>query len=43
MALSDQEQQLLREIEESLLADDPKFGASVSSASRFRMVLRLGV
>ena len=36
MALSDQEQQLLREIEESLLADDPKFGASVSSASRFQ-------
>ena len=36
MALSEQEQQLLREIEESLLADDPKFGASVASASRFQ-------
>lgn len=33
MALSEQEQQLLREIEESLLADDPKFGSSVASAS----------
>lgn len=31
MSLSEQEQQLLREIEESLLADDPKFGATVSS------------
>lgn len=36
MALSEQEQQQLREIEESLLADDPKFGASVASASRFQ-------
>lgn len=32
MSLSEQEQQLLREIEESLLADDPKFGATVSSS-----------
>lgn len=30
MALSEQEQKLLREIEQSLLADDPKFGAVVS-------------
>ncbi|WIM66981.1 DUF3040 domain-containing protein [Corynebacterium breve] len=30
MALSEQEQRALREIEQSLLADDPKFGASVS-------------
>lgn len=30
MALSEQEQQALREIEESLLAEDPKFGSSVS-------------
>ena len=30
MALSDQEKQALREIEESLLADDPKFRAQVS-------------
>ncbi len=33
MALSEQEQKLLREIEESLMADDPKFGASVASPS----------
>lgn len=32
MALSEQEQKLLREIEESLMADDPKFGSSVASA-----------
>ena len=31
MALSEQEQKLLREIEESLMADDPKFGSTVSS------------
>lgn len=30
MSLSEQEQRALREIEQSLLADDPKFGASVS-------------
>ena len=29
MSLSEQEQQLLREIEESLMAEDPKFGSSV--------------
>ena len=29
MSLSEQEQQALREIERSLLAEDPKFGASV--------------
>ncbi|MDY6050672.1 MAG: DUF3040 domain-containing protein [Corynebacterium sp.] len=29
MALSEHEQQMLREIEQSLLAEDPKFGASV--------------
>ena len=33
MALSEQEQKLLREIEESLMADDPKFGSSVRSVS----------
>lgn len=32
MALSEQEQKLLREIEESLMADDPKFGSSVTAA-----------
>lgn len=31
MSLSEQEKQALREIERSLLADDPKFGASVAS------------
>lgn len=35
MALSEQEQQTLREIEESLLADDPKFGSSVGDDSGF--------
>lgn len=30
MALSEQEQQALREIERSLMNDDPKFGAAVS-------------
>lgn len=30
VSLSEQEQRALREIEQSLLADDPKFGASVS-------------
>lgn len=30
MSLSEQEQRALREIEQSLLADDPKFGATVS-------------
>ncbi|MBZ8178157.1 DUF3040 domain-containing protein [Corynebacterium poyangense] len=29
MSLSDQERQMLREIEQSLLADDPRFGARV--------------
>ena len=33
MSLSEQEQRTLREIEESLLADDPKFGASVSKST----------
>lgn len=33
MALSEQEMRALREIEQSLLADDPKFGSSVASAS----------
>lgn len=31
MALSEQEQKLLREIEESLMADDPRFGSTVAS------------
>ena len=35
MSLSEQEQRALREIEKSLLAEDPNFGASVSSASSF--------
>ncbi|MHA2789367.1 DUF3040 domain-containing protein [Corynebacterium sp. S7] len=35
MALSEQEQRALREIEQSLLAEDPKFGASVSAQSSF--------
>ncbi|MGD7003218.1 DUF3040 domain-containing protein [Corynebacterium halotolerans] len=35
MSLSEQEQRALREIEQSLLADDPKFGASVAGASDF--------
>lgn len=35
MSLSEQEQRALREIEQSLLADDPKFGASVSGDSGF--------
>lgn len=35
MALSEQEQQALREIEQSLLANDPDFGASVSGDSSF--------
>lgn len=33
MALSEQEMRALREIEQSLLADDPKFGASVAPAA----------
>lgn len=32
MSLSEQEQRALREIEQSLLADDPKFGAAVAGA-----------
>ncbi|MEJ5998589.1 DUF3040 domain-containing protein [Corynebacterium sp. H130] len=32
MSLSEQELRALREIEQSLLADDPKFGAAVSGA-----------
>ncbi|GAB2504293.1 hypothetical protein CATRI_08745 [Corynebacterium atrinae] len=35
MSLSEQEQRALREIEQSLLAEDPKFGASVSGDSLF--------
>ncbi len=35
MALSEHEQQALREIEQSLLANDPDFGASVSGESSF--------
>ena len=34
MALSEQEQQTLREIEQSLLKEDPKFGASVQREVR---------
>lgn len=32
MSLSEQEQRALREIEQSLLADDPQFGASVAQS-----------
>ncbi|AGF72904.1 DUF3040 domain-containing protein [Corynebacterium halotolerans] len=35
MSLSEQEQRALREIEQSLLADDPKFGASVAGDNGF--------
>nr|WP_305082927.1 MULTISPECIES: DUF3040 domain-containing protein [unclassified Corynebacterium] len=35
VALSEQEQKLLREIEESLLADDPKFGSTVASSAGY--------
>ena len=35
MSLSEQEQRALREIERSLLADDPTFGASVAADSTF--------
>ncbi|MDO5511209.1 DUF3040 domain-containing protein [Corynebacterium sp.] len=35
MSLSEQEQKMLREIEQSLLADDPKFGSSVASDHGF--------
>ncbi|QGU01710.1 hypothetical protein CKALI_04155 [Corynebacterium kalinowskii] len=42
MSLSEQELRALREIEQSLLADDPKFGASVASAtSESRVVFSL--
>lgn len=34
MSLSEQEQRALREIEQSLLADDPKFGTSVPSSNQ---------
>lgn len=35
MSLSEQEQRALREIEQSLLADDPKFGSSVDVDDNF--------
>ena len=35
MSLSEQEQRALREIEQSLLADDPKFGSSVAGDHGF--------
>lgn len=35
MSLSEQEQRALREIEQSLLADDPKFGSSVAGGHGF--------
>lgn len=35
VSLSEQEQRALREIEQSLLADDPKFGASVADVGGF--------
>ncbi|MEJ6014249.1 DUF3040 domain-containing protein [Corynebacterium sp. H127] len=43
MSLSEQELRALREIEQSLLAEDPKFGATVSSVageSRFEFSLK---
>ncbi|MCS4536184.1 DUF3040 domain-containing protein [Corynebacterium sp. HS2168-gen11] len=36
MALSEYEQRLLREIEQSLLADDPQFGATVQEVTEDR-------
>ncbi|KQB86767.1 hypothetical protein Clow_00975 [Corynebacterium lowii] len=36
VSLSEQEQRVLREIEQSLLAEDPRFGAAVSGGSDFR-------
>lgn len=35
MSLSEQEQRALREIEQALMADDPKFGRSVAGDSGF--------
>lgn len=35
MSLSEQEQRALREIEQSLLAEDPKFGSSVARETHF--------
>ena len=35
MSLSEQEQRALREIEQSLLAEDPKFGSSVTQPTGF--------
>ena len=35
MSLSEQEMRALREIEQSLLADDPKFGSSVAPSSGY--------
>lgn len=35
MSLSEQEQKMLREIEQSLLAEDPKFGSSVAQEQTF--------
>ena len=42
MALSEQEQRMLREIEQSLLADDPKFSAAVKNAGAFAGESRTG-
>lgn len=42
MSLSEQEQRALREIEQSLLAEDPKFGSSVAEESGFSRGPRTG-
>ena len=42
VALSEQEQRMLREIEQSLLADDPKFSAAVKNAGAFAGESRTG-
>lgn len=42
MSLSEQEQQALREIEQSLLAEDPKFGSDVAHEAGFSDAPRTG-
>ena len=42
MSLSEQEMRALREIEQSLFADDPKFGSSVATESGFGSAPKTG-
>ena len=42
MSLSEQEQQALREIEQSLLAEDPRFGSDVTQEAGFNDAPRTG-